>query len=400
MKLLVSAKLFTVLGFFLVICFSLFVLFTPHIIWGAACERKKPANGAEAQQIRDACQKQVDELRQQSNTLTKQIQYMDSQIYLTELNIQENQQSIEKIQEEIELLGERIGELNSTLTQVSETTTDKIRTMYKRQRRNPMLSTLASDNLTVLLRSVQYLKRTQENDRNIILRLQNTKTNFNEKKSLREEKEVELNTLNDQLASYKTSLATQQQEKENLLIITKNDEVRYKQLLDEARAEYEGINAVIAGGGNEQQLREVSSGDVIAYLIPTASCNSTGEHLHFTIEENSAPVNPFSYLSSVSYNDYSGGDSFNPSGSWNWPIDGTIDFNQGYGNTVFSGYTSLYNFHNGIDISGSSTAVRAVQNGTLYKGNYTGSGGCVLPYVKVKHKDSNITTYYLHVYSS
>jgi len=372
----------------------------PPQIWGATCERKDSASQEELQSIIDACTKQVNELGQQRNTLTKQIQYMDSQIYLTELNIQENQQSVERIKKEITSLGERIGELNSTLTHISETTTDKIRAMYKRQRRNPMLSTIASNNLTTLLRSVQYLKRTQENDRNILLRLQDTKVNFNEQKTLREEKEKELITLNNQLADYKSSLASQQQEKENLLTITKNDEARYKQLLDEARAEFEGINAVIAGGGNEQLLREVSSGDVIAYIIPTASCNSTGEHLHFTVEESGSPVNPFGYLSSISYNDNSGGDSFNPSGNWRWPIDGPVDFNQGYGNTVFSGYTSLYNFHNGVDISGPTTTVYAVTNGTLYKGSYTGSGGCVLPYVKLKHKDSGITTYYLHVYAN
>ena len=252
MKFPVSTKLSSAFVALFIVFISLSFLFMPPQIWGATCERKDSASQEELQSIIDACTKQVNELGQQRNTLTKQIQYMDSQIYLTELNIQENQQSVERIKKEITSLGERIGELNSTLTHISETTTDKIRAMYKRQRRNPMLSTIASNNLTTLLRSVQYLKRTQENDRNILLRLQDTKVNFNEQKTLREEKEKELNILNDQLASYKISLAQQQQGKQTLLAVTNNDEKVYQQILTEARAQIAGFKAFsssISDGG-------------------------------------------------------------------------------------------------------------------------------------------------------
>jgi murein DD-endopeptidase MepM/ murein hydrolase activator NlpD len=73
---------------------------------------------------------------------------------------------------------------------------------------------------------------------------------------------------------------------------------------------------------------------------------------------------------------------------------------QGYGNTWAVKNTwvgRIYNFHNGIDIIGSSTEVKAVADGTLYRGSY--SVGCPLLYVKLAHKDSNITTLYLHVYA-
>ncbi|MCR4329745.1 MAG: C39 family peptidase [Candidatus Roizmanbacteria bacterium] len=263
MKFHASSKLFTTLGLWVAIFFTLSILFTPKQTWGVVCERKDSASQEELQSIIDACTKQVNDLGQQRNTLTKQIQYMDSQIYLTELNIQENQQSVERIKKEITSLGERIGELNSTLTHISETTTDKIRAMYKRQRRNPMLSTLASDNLTTLLRSVQYLKRTQENDRNILLRLQDTKVNFNEQKTLREEKETELNILNDQLASYKISLAAQQRDKEVILSETQNDEKTYQQILSRARTQISAFktSAVNSGVGGVIGANSLGTGD-------------------------------------------------------------------------------------------------------------------------------------------
>ncbi|MDO8497329.1 MAG: hypothetical protein Q7S61_02170, partial [bacterium] len=82
------------------------------------------------------------------------------------------------------------------------------------------------------------------------------------------------------------------------------------------------------------------------------------------------------------------------------PIVPTIGFHQGYGETwaVKNTYAgNIYRFHNGIDISGSSNSVTAVADGELYRGSY--AVGCTLSYVKLKHKDSNLSTLYLHVYS-
>jgi murein DD-endopeptidase MepM/ murein hydrolase activator NlpD len=92
----------------------------------------------------------------------------------------------------------------------------------------------------------------------------------------------------------------------------------------------------------------------------------------------------------------SGGDTWNPSGSWDWPISPTIQFHQGYGVTWFVRAYGWYSFHNGIDISGSSDNAYAVADGILYRGSY--SVGCALSYVKLAHKDSNVATLYLHVY--
>ena len=43
------------------------------------------------------------------------------------------------------------------------------------------------------------------------------------------------------------------------------------------------------------------------------------------------PRIPTNYLKGVDHSNDSGGDPFNPSGGWDWPIDGPIQFNQGYG---------------------------------------------------------------------
>ena len=177
-------------------------------------------------------------------------------------------------------------------------------------------------------------------------------------------------------------------------------------MLEQARAEYTAIQGIIAGAGTETKLREVKKGDAIASVISGASCNSSGGHLHFIIQDNGAVVNPFAYLKSVDYSNCSGsscgssdGDSFSPSGSWDWPLNPPIELEQGYGSTWGVRNTwvgRIYSFHNGIDINGSSNTVSSVADGELYKGSY--AVGCALSYVKVVHKESNIVTFYLHVY--
>jgi murein DD-endopeptidase MepM/ murein hydrolase activator NlpD len=170
-------------------------------------------------------------------------------------------------------------------------------------------------------------------------------------------------------------------------------------LLSKARAEFAAIQGIVSGAGTETKMREVSKGDIIAFVISGASCNSTGTHLHFIVKSGNTVINPFSQLKNIDFVNYAYGDPFNPSGSWDWPLSPPIRFNQGYGvtNYVLSG--GWYDFHNGIDIASSSNAVLAVESGTLYRGSYSGNGGCTLPYVKLEHKDSDYSTLYLHVFA-
>ena len=174
-------------------------------------------------------------------------------------------------------------------------------------------------------------------------------------------------------------------------------------------SELEAIQAIIAGKGTEELVRHVSEGEKIASVIAGASCNSSGTHLHFIVADNRVVQNPFSFLrGGINYENCSGsscgssdGDPFIPSGSWNWPINETIKFFQGYGSTWAirnSWVGRIYSFHNGIDIQSlSSSDVKAVKSGDLYRGSYTGYNGCRLRYVRVDHDDSGIDSFYLHI---
>ena len=352
------------------------------------------------QQIDEFDNQCVKPLRPQINSLSQQILYLTNQVYLTSVQIQQTEQKIISTEKEIDVLGTRIEGLDQSLDYISKLLLNKIVQGYKQREVSLFSMLFDSENADDLLAKIKYVKTTRDNNQRLLIQVQETKSNFEEQKTLREEKKQELDNLIVQLGNQKADLDNQKIAQQRLLTETQNNEQIYQGLLSKARAELVAIQGIIAGAGTETQLREVKKGDVIASMISGASCNSSGTHLHFIIQEGSSVQNPFNYLKDVDHSDYTGGDPWNPSGSWDWPISPRIEFNQGYGETWAVRNTwvgNIYRFHNGIDVFGSSYNVYSVADGTLYRGSY--NVGCTLSYTKLVHKDSNINTLYLHTYT-
>lgn len=385
------------------IIISLLIFLSVFIVFNKKTQGQQTCIGLEPDKCKSLIQdaeNQLNAITSQKNTLASQIEFMNTQIYLTTLRIQNTQNQIDNTIAEIETLGGRIEGVNSSLDYLTKLLFNKIKEGYKR-RDIPLFNILLDSNsASTLFNQLKYTQIAQENDRRVAYQLQQAKQNFEDQKDLRERKKIELDNLKSSLAVQNSSLLSQRSSKQRLLDVTQNDERNYQLLLSRLRSEYAAIQGIIAGAGTETQIRDVKKGDIIASVISGSSCNSSGTHLHFTVLEGGNVNNPFNYLKGVDYVNYTGGDAWSPSGSWDWPVSPTIEFNQGYGETVCSksGWCgSIYNFHNGIDIAGSSFNVYSVADGTLYRGSY--AVGCSLSYSKVIHKDSNITSLYLHTYT-
>lgn len=384
---------------FLLFSFVLLIFLTRNI---------NAQNAGEVAKKIDEYQKKLTDLGRQRDSLSAEIQYMTLQINLTGLKIQDTEEKIIDTQKEIEILGSRIRGLDTALDHLSKLLLKKMVEGYKNKPVTFFEVFFNSGSAGDFISRVKYLKTAQENNQKLLLQVQETKLNFEEQKNLREDKTIELAKLEVQLNNQKADLDNQKGAKQKILSVTQNDELVYQRLLQQAKAEYAAIQGIISGAGTETKLRDVSKGQQIATVISGASCNSNGGHLHFIVREGGVVSNPFNYLKSVDHSNCSGsscgsgdGDPFAPTGSWDWPVSPAIEFNQGYGSTWAtrnSWVGRIYSFHNGIDINGTSNSVMAVADGELFRGSY--AVGCTLPYVKLIHKESNIVTFYLHVYSN
>ncbi len=330
-----------------------------------------------------------------AKTLKSEIAKLDDQVELTTLRIVQTEADLTKLEEEITVLGGRIDRIRGTLTTQSDKVLIRITNTYKNGRISPLDLFLSSNDFGKLLARYKYLKTIQQSDRKILGQLQTTKSSYTNQKETLEDKKLEAEKLKASLGALQSTLTQQKKEKENLLAITKNDELRYQKLLTEARAE---VAAVFQGGGT--YLRDVNAGDKIGSVIIGASGCSSGTHLHFEIHKNNTIVNPSDYLKnqpfSYEYSDLSYYGSIDPHGPLDWPLDSPIGINQGYGSHTFARSFYPNGVHAGIDMEGGSLAVKAVKSGKLFAGSYKCSNG-PLSFAKVVH-DDGLETFYLHIF--
>lgn len=396
--------------FLALVCIALlFFLIPNHSILSVTeeeCKQKQNENIDEG----IACwQSLLGEVGERKITLRSEIDKFNTSIALTIAKITQTVAQINELEKEIANLSTKIGRLDISLDQLSEILVKRIAETYKKGRIDSLALLLSSNNFSDFVGRYKYLRVIQLHDRKLMIQMETVRTNYADQRTVKEEKQQELEAAKNKLESQKVVLAQQKADKERLLEITRNDEKRFQALLAQARAELIAIKGILAGQGKEVEVGPVSEGQKIATMWQGKSCNSSGTHLHFMVSQNGNTHSPFNYLNgSVSYTNCSGsgywpncnndGDSFNPSGSWNWPLNSPIIFTQGYGYTWAVQHTwvsIIYQFHNGIDIVSDSLDVKAVKAGKLYQGVY--EGGCNLSYVRVDHDDSDLDTLYLHV---
>lgn len=333
-----------------------------------------------------------------AKTLSSEIAVTDKQISLTEARIRATGQQIKELERDIDIAKGKITDLEENIDKTTKVLVERITAVYQVGSIEPWEIFLSANNIGDVFNRLKYLRVIQIYDKKKVYAAEQAKVDYKNQKEIFEGKEEEAQALSDKLKNYTNQLASEQAGKEELLKVTRNDESRYQRLLAQARAE----RAIVLGGGTEVFLRNVNVGDNVGTIITGASGCSTGTHLHFSVYQGTSVRDPNDYLSSKSFSysydsplyGYYG--TINPHGIYPWPLDDSIKINQGYGS---HGYSVRYpgGIHDGIDMEGGNSNVKAVRSGKLYEGSYGGCSYGPLSYAKVEH-DDGLISWYLHIY--
>jgi peptidoglycan hydrolase CwlO-like protein len=371
---------------------------------GEECSCPDNSDELACTKAKQACwQSKIDQTRQQANTLNNTISILNSQIAVQQLQIRQTQLEIDKLVVEIKDLSTQISGLNVSLDHLTASLIERITQNYKQGQQDPFLLLVTSNSLDDFLTRYRYLQIAQRQTTELMKSSETKRLNFDQEKTLKEQKQKEVEQKKALMAKQQAELNQQKSDVQVLLTQTQNDEARYQAELEKTLAEDKAIQSVIAGNGDEEKIRDVNEGETIASIIPGASPCSNGAHLHFEVEKSHTTQNPANYLKSIDGIIWSNSPDgpFGFAGDWAWPLNNAARINQGYGMTWYARVRRAYGGgpHTGIDMisktSGDYT-VKAVKSGTLYRGSIACGRGR-LKYVRVAHKDSDLSSFYLHV---
>lgn len=347
-------------------------------------------------------EEKIRETKTAALTLSSTINLLNGKLAVQQLQIDQTLAEITKLERELDELTKRILGLNVSLDRLTTVLVKRVQEQYKRSHLTPLVSLVTSQSFSQGLTQYKYITRAQEQTATAMQQAEQQKTTYDQQKILKEEKQAEVQRKKNQLEAQRQELNKQKSEQQFLLSETKNSEANYQRELQKTLAELEAIQSIIAGKGNESEVKDVHQGDTIASIIVGSSACSTGTHLHFEVVKDGSHRDPAGFLKGTDIIWSNSPDTpFAFSGDWDWPLNNAARINQGYGMTYYARVRRSYGGapHTGIDLVSKTAGdygVKAVKDGKLFRGSIPCGGG-TLRYVKVAHKDGGLETYYLHV---
>jgi peptidoglycan hydrolase CwlO-like protein len=364
-------------------------------------------------------QSRAGSLSREIDILENNVELKTAQIKQAEAEIAKKEEELSFLKEDIRLLEIRLDRLDETISYHQRLLGERLKQEYINKQKNSFLElVLNSKGVGDFMSQLTYLKKVQAEDNALLVKMDETKDNYEDQQTLLETKKNEVEKIKseieyqrDQANRLRATLEQQKEEKDSLLRVTKNDEKRYQDLLAAAKRELDQISGAASLVVREGKGVDVKEGEVIGTMGNSGF--STGAHLHFSIykysEEDFAEksswgwyysnyVDPLKYLKPKEivwgtgcYRDPKGTKE-SGSGDWSWPMS-SPRITQNYGTQTCYNWMYGGKVHPALDMVGiGNISIKAVQDGKAYFcRNCLGDGGNG---VFVFHDDDKMSVYW------
>lgn len=206
--------------------FFLFIYFRSSYIFALECNQdtiQKQHNENEWNEIYTACKAQETQNNSQIYDTQAQLRLINVRYDLSVVQMKQTEQKIESTEKEIEIISRRIDGLDNALDYLSKLLLNKVVAGYKNKSISVFDMLLDSQSANDLISRMKYMKTAQQNNQKLLVQVQETKLNFEEQKTLRDQKKAELDDLKSTLAKQQVDLENQRKKKdEDIAILTRN----------------------------------------------------------------------------------------------------------------------------------------------------------------------------------
>ena len=332
-------------------------------------------------------EKQIDVMKQRDTAIQTQINAIDKEIEELSAKLRQLKSEIALIEEDIAKTEKKIAKTEKNIAESSELLAQRLRAAYMQGDESDFKILMGADSLASFLTRLEFMKRTSERDKKIILdfrdkviELKKQKSKLEEDKKELDVKKTDLDIKKEEATEKKSELKEKQKDQKAARAKLEANHQEIEKILSEIDKSSAAYKAYISKLEKDKKAADAEIDRILKEYYATSVQQTTT--LVSGGNSNPATTKP------------SGG-GYNTSDSWAWPIGNRwcyISSKYGYRDPSVSGW----GFHGGIDLAGGGGAlhgapVYATRAGRVITAVTSDSGYGI--YVLIDHGDGYSSLY-------
>ncbi|KKQ41186.1 MAG: Peptidase M23 [Candidatus Magasanikbacteria bacterium GW2011_GWA2_37_8] len=245
-------------------------------------------------------QKTVDQKRLEAVSLKNQMSILDNYVAKAETDVQLTTEKVKEIELEIEALNLSIKDKTTIIEKQKIIISKIVQNLHANDQKNYLEIMLTNDSFADFYNQAKYLENVYTDLGRSVKSVRLAKEDLDNKKVQAESRRKTYNDLLTQLENKKQDLTDQQGIKQNLLVQTQSEELRYRTLLATQKQQYQAIEGELRAYEDKvrkklEQQDKISSGDIsLSWPTPshyiTASFNDKDYPFRNIFEHNAIDI--------------------------------------------------------------------------------------------------------------